>query len=125
MRPTDVQYTREHEWIRMEGDEAVIGVTDYAAAELGDVVFVELPEPGTKISTGQSFGSIETVKAVEDLYAPVDGIVLEANPLLDGTPEKVNEDPFGDGWLIRIEVSGTADSELLSEQEYSAEVGEA
>ncbi len=124
MRPTDIQYTKEHEWIRMEGDEAVVGITDYAANELGDIVFIELPEPGTKIHAGQSFGSIETVKAVEDLYAPVDGVVLEVNSTLEESPERTNEDPFGEGWLIRVQVTDTTGAELLSEEEYSAEIGE-
>ena len=124
MRPTDLQYTKEHEWIRIEGDEGVIGITDYAATELGDVVFVELSGAGTKITAGQSIGSIETVKAVEDIYTPVSGVVLETNAMIDEAPERVNEDPFGDGWLLRVEVTDLEGAELLSAEEYSAEIGE-
>lgn len=124
MRPTDIQYTKEHEWIRSEGEDAIIGITDFAAKELGDIVFIELPEEGMRMEAGESFGSIETVKAVEDLYAPVSGVVVERNPAVDATPELVNEDPYGEGWLIRVQVDAGSESELLSAEQYGHEIGE-
>jgi len=117
MRPTDIQYTKEHEWLRMEGDQGVIGVTDFAASELGDIVFIELPSTGTKIKAGESLGSIETVKAVEDLYSPVSGVVVDINVKLEDNPELVNEDPYGDGWLVRMSGSVQED-ELLTADGY-------
>ncbi len=124
MRPTDIQYTKEHEWLRMEGDQGVIGVTDFAASELGDIVFIELPSTGTKIKAGESLGSIETVKAVEDLYSPVSGVVVDINVKLEDNPELVNEDPFGDGWMVRLQVENLEGAELLSADEYASEIGE-
>jgi glycine cleavage system H protein len=112
----DLQYTRTHEWVRREGDTATVGITDHAQDELGDVVFVELPEEGATFGAGDAFGTIESVKAVSDLYAPVGGEVVEVNSALDDVPEKVNEDPYGDGWIIRLRVSGEGD--LLSAEEY-------
>ncbi|HKZ27111.1 MAG TPA: glycine cleavage system protein GcvH [Rubrobacteraceae bacterium] len=114
--PGDLQYTRTHEWVRREGDSATVGITDHAQDELGDVVFVELPEEGATFGAGDAFGTIESVKAVSDLYAPVGGEVVEANSALEDAPEKVNEDPYGDGWIIRLRVSGEGD--LLSAEEY-------
>ena len=114
--PGDLQYTRTHEWVRREGDTATVGITDHAQDELGDVVFVELPEEGATFGAGDAFGTIESVKAVSDLYAPVGGEVVEVNPALDDVPEKVNEDPYGDGWIVRLRVSGEGD--LLSAAEY-------
>lgn len=114
--PGDLQYTRTHEWVRREGDSATVGITDHAQDELGDVVFVELPEEGATFGAGDAFGTIESVKAVSDLYAPVGGEVVEVNSALEDAPEKVNEDPYGDGWLIRLRVSGEGD--LLSAEEY-------
>jgi glycine cleavage system H protein len=124
MRPTDVQYTKEHEWIRMEGDQGIVGVTDFAASELGDIVFIELPENGVAVTAGESLGTIETVKAVEDIYAPVSGVVVDINVKLEQSPELVNEDPFGEGWLVRIQVENLEEAELLSAQEYALEIGE-
>jgi glycine cleavage system H protein len=124
MRPTDIQYTKEHEWIRMEGDQGIIGVTDFAASELGDIVFIELPTAGTAIQAGESLGSIETVKAVEDLYSPVSGVVLDINVKLEESPELVNEDPFGEGWMVRVQVENLDQAELLSAEEYASEIGE-
>jgi glycine cleavage system H protein len=124
MRPTDIQYTKEHEWIRREGEDVIVGITDYAAHELGDIVFIELPDVGMRVEAGESFGSIETVKAVEDLYAPVSGIVVDRNPVVDATPEQVNEDPFGEGWLVRVQVEAGTEVELLSAQQYANEIGE-
>ena len=114
--PGDLQYTKTHEWMRREGDTATVGITDHAQDELGDVVFVELPEEGATFGAGDAFGTIESVKAVSDLYAPVGGEVVEVNSALDDVPEKVNEDPYGDGWIVRLRVSGEGD--LLSAVEY-------
>jgi glycine cleavage system H protein len=114
--PGDLQYTRTHEWVRREGATATVGITDHAQDELGDVVFVELPEEGATFGAGDAFGTIESVKAVSDLYAPVGGEVVEVNSALDDVPEKVNEDPYGDGWIVRLRVSGEGD--LLSAAEY-------
>ena len=114
--PEELQYTRSHEWVRTEGDTATIGITDHAQDELGDIVFVELPEVGDTFGAGDSFGTVESVKAVSDLYAPVGGEVVEVNSALDDVPEKVNEDPYGDGWIVRLRVSGEGD--LLSAAEY-------
>jgi glycine cleavage system H protein len=114
--PGDLQYTRTHEWVRREGDSATVGITDHAQDELGDVVFVELPEEGATFGAGDAFGTIESVKAVSDLYAPISGEVVEVNSALDDAPEKVNEDPYGNGWMIRLRVSGEGD--LLSAEEY-------
>lgn len=114
--PGDLQYTRTHEWVRREGDSATVGITDHAQDELGDVVFVELPEEGATFGAGDAFGTIESVKAVSDLYAPVGGEVVKVNSALEDAPEKVNEDPYGDGWIIRLRVSDEGD--LLSAEEY-------
>ena len=103
--PADCKYTREHEWVRLEGDVAVVGITDYAQTELGDVVFVELPAGGTTVSQGESFGVVESVKAASDLYAPVSGEVLEANPALQDAPELVNQQPYGGGWMLKVRPS--------------------
>ena len=114
--PGDLQYTKTHEWVRREGDTATVGITDHAQDELGDVVFIELPEEGSSFGAGDAFGTIESVKAVSDLYAPVGGEVVEVNSALEDAPEKVNEDPYGDGWIIRLRVSG--EGSLLSAEEY-------
>ena len=114
--PGDLQYTKTHEWVRREGDTATVGITDHAQDELGDVVFIELPEEGVSFGAGDAFGTIESVKAVSDLYAPVGGEVVEVNEALNDAPEKVNEDPYGEGWIIRLRVSG--DGNLLSAEEY-------
>jgi glycine cleavage system H protein len=114
--PEKLQYTRSHEWVRTEGDTATIGITDYAQDELGDIVFVELPEEGANFDVGDSFGTVESVKAVSDIYTPVGGEVVEVNEALNDTPEKINEDPYGDGWIIKLRVSGEGD--LLSASDY-------
>ena len=124
MRPNDIRYSKQHEWLRMEGEEAVIGITDFAASELGDIVYLELPEPGKKVRAGESLGSIETVKAVEELYSPVDGMVVESNVTLQTKPELVNEDPFGEGWMVRIQVSGVDEGELMDAAGYADMLGE-
>jgi glycine cleavage system H protein len=114
--PEELQYTRSHEWVRTEDDTATIGITDYAQEELGDIVYVELPEQGDTFDAGDSFGSIESVKAVSDLYTPVGGEVVEVNEALNDSPEKINEDPYGDGWLVKLRVSDEGD--LLSASDY-------
>jgi glycine cleavage system H protein len=114
--PEELQYTKSHEWVRTEGDTATIGITDYAQEELGDIVFVELPEEGATFDAGDSFGTVESVKAVSDLYAPVGGEVVEVNETLGDNPEKINEDPYGDGWIVKLRVSDEGD--LLSASDY-------
>ncbi len=114
--PEELEYTKSHEWIRREGEEAIVGITDHAQDELGDIVFVELPDQGVSFDAGASFGVVESVKAVSDLYTPVGGEVVEVNESLNDTPEKVNEDPYGDGWMIRVRIANEGD--LLSAQEY-------
>jgi glycine cleavage system H protein len=114
--PEELQYTKSHEWVRTEGDTATIGITDHAQDELGDVVFVELPEAGATFDAGDSFGTVESVKAVSDLYTPVGGEVVEVNGALNDSPEKINEDPYGDGWIVKLSVSDRGD--LLSASDY-------
>jgi glycine cleavage system H protein len=114
--PGDLQYTKSHEWVRVEGDVATVGITDHAQDELGDVVFVELPEQGATLEAGDSFGAVESVKAVSDLYAPVGGEVVEVNGALEDSPEKINEDPYGEGWILKLRTSGETD--LLSADDY-------
>lgn len=108
MVPTDLRYTKDHEWVKVDGDTATIGITDFAAAQLGDVVFVELPDPGRTVEQFGTFGVVESVKAVSDLYAPIAGEVVETNPDLSGNPELVNADPFGGGWMIKVRVGDAA-----------------
>ena len=122
--PEELQYTKSHEWVRTEGDNATIGITDHAQDELGDVVFVELPEVGTTFDTGDSFGTVESVKAVSDLYTPVGDEVVEVNEVLNDQPEKINEDPDGEGWIVKLRVSdeglgllSASDYEQLLEEE--------
>ena len=114
--PQDLQYTKSHEWVRIEDGTATVGITDHAQDELGDVVFVELPEQGATLSAGDSFGAVESVKAVSDLYAPIGGEVVEVNDALEDSPEKINEDPYGEGWILKIRISDEGD--LLSASDY-------
>ena len=114
--PEELQYTRSHEWVRTEDDTATLGITDYAQEELGDIVYVELPEEGATFDAGDSFGTVESVKAVSDLYTPVGGEVVEVNEALNDNPEKINEDPYGDGWIVKLRVSDEGD--LLSASDY-------
>jgi glycine cleavage system H protein len=119
------RYTKEHEWIDAQGDTAKIGITDYAQHELGDVVFVEMPEAGKKLEAGKSFGSVESVKAVSDIYAPVNGEVVEANASLTNTPESINSDPHGAGWLVKIKLANPADvNSLMDAAAYEAFISE-
>jgi glycine cleavage system H protein len=103
--PTDLRYTRDHEWVRVDGEEATVGITKYAADQLGDIVFVELPDMGRELEEAKAFGVVESVKAVSDLFAPVSGEVTAANDALAGAPELVNSDPYGDGWMIKMHVT--------------------
>jgi glycine cleavage system H protein len=113
MIPSDLRYTKEHEWVRVAGDEATIGITQHAADQLGDIVFVELPEPGRRLEQFATFGVVESVKAVSDLFAPVAGEVMEGNASLTATPEVVNSDPYGAGWMLRVRLSDPAQLEQL------------
>ena len=113
MVPPELRYTKDHEWVRLDGDIATVGVTAFAADQLGDVVFVDLPDAGRSLTQHGTFGVVESVKAVSDLFAPVGGEVVEANPDLAGEPELVNSDPFGKGWMIRIRVSEPGQTEEL------------
>ena len=120
--PEDLQYTQSHEWVRIEGETATIGITDHAQNELGDVVFVELPGEGDAFDAGESFGTVESVKAVSDLYAPVGGEVVEVNSALEDAPENINEDPYGEGWIVKLRTSD--EPHLLSPHEYEQVVAE-
>ena len=121
MVPTDLRYTKDHEWVRTDGDEATIGITKYAADQLGDIVFVELPASGTSIEQFATIGVVESVKAVSDLFAPVSGEVTAANEDLTGKPEVVNSDPYGDGWMLRVRVADTSQlDDLLDADAYDA-----
>ncbi len=117
--PEDLHYSKDHEWVRVEGDVAVIGITDYAQNSLGDVVYVELPKVGEEFAANESFGSVESVKAVSEVFSPVSGTVVEVNEALNDEPEKVNGDPYGEGWMIKVRMSkpGEVDS-LLTAAEY-------
>ena len=121
MNPEDLKYSEEHEWLRMEGDAAVIGITHFAQDSLGDVVFVELPEVGSDVKQFEKMGEIESVKAVSDLYSPVGGAVIEVNDSLVDSPELVNDSPYGEGWMLKVEVSDSSEIErLMSASEYDA-----
>jgi len=117
--PEDLHYSKDHEWVRVEGDVAVVGITDYAQNSLGDVVYVELPKVGEEFAANESFGSVESVKAVSEVFSPVSGTVAEVNEALTDEPEKVNGDPYGEGWMIKLRMSnpGEVDS-LLTSAEY-------
>ena len=121
----DLRYTREHEWLRVEGSRGVIGVTHFAQEQLGDVVFVEVPAVGTELTQENTFGVVESVKTVSDLYAPVSGKVAAANKDLEANPEQINQDPYGEGWIIEIELSNPGQiDDLLSAEEYEAFIKE-
>jgi len=122
--PETVKYTRDHEWIRIEGDTGTVGITDYAQGELGDVVFVELPAVGKSVRQGEAFGTIEAVKAVSDLYAPVSGAVTDVNAAVAATPDAVNKDPYGKGWMVKIKLSNPGEAaSLIDAAAYRALVG--
>lgn len=121
--PAELKYTKDHEWIRVEGDEAVIGITDFAQRELGDIVFVDINTVGEEVAANEVFGTIEAVKTVSDLFIPATGTVLEINEAIDASPELVNSDPYGEGWIIRVKLANPADVDaLLSADEYKAEI---
>ena len=111
--PDDLRYTSDHEWVRLEGDRVRIGITDYAQDALGDVVFVQLPEPGAKVESGGSFSEVESTKSVSDIYAPVSGTIVEVNGDLADAPERLNEDPYGEGWICVIEISDAGELDRL------------
>lgn len=120
--PGDLKYTESHEWVRIEGDIATIGITDHAQQELGDIVYVDLPTPGKAVGTGDSFGTVESVKTVSELYAPVAGEVIEVNPALGAQAELVNSDPYGSGWMVKVKMSGDS-QELMDALTYRAALG--
>jgi glycine cleavage system H protein len=124
--PPELKYTKEHEWVRIDGDAGTIGITDYAQDQLGDIVFVELPAAGSTVASMKKFGEIESVKAVSELFAPVSGEVLETNGELNDNPQWVNDDPYGDGWMLKVRLSNPAEvNDLLSADEYEAFLSEA
>jgi glycine cleavage system H protein len=117
--PEDLSYTKDHEWVRVQGSEATVGITDHAQQQLGDVVYVELPKAGDRFEAGEPFGSVESVKAVSEIYMPVSGEVASVNETLNDSPELVNTDPYGDGWMIRLRIGNMAEIDgLLSAAEY-------
>ncbi len=123
--PEELKYSKDHEWIRVEGDVCTIGITDYAQGELGDVVYVEMPETGSSISKGESFGTIEAVKAVSEVYSPVSGEVVEINDKLEGEPALVNQSPYGDGWMIKLKLTNPDElSDLMDAAAYKEMIGE-
>ncbi len=126
MYPQHYRFTKEHEWVYVEGDVAVIGITDYAQRELGDVVYVELPEVGQELTAGKVLGSVESVKAVSDVYSPVSGEVVEVNTALHQAPEKINQDPHGEAWLVKVRLRDPAELDrLMTASEYEAYIAQA
>ncbi len=115
--PTNVKYTKEHEWIRVEGEEAYVGITDYAQSELGEIVFVDINTEGETLAQGEVFGSVEAVKTVSDLNMPASGEVIEINEALNDAPEKVNNDPYGEGWMIKVRLTNAAELDTLMDAE--------
>lgn len=125
MYPANFRYTKEHEWVNVEGDTGTVGITDHAQKELGDIVYVDLPKPGTTVEKGKTIGSVESVKAVSDIYSPVSGEVVASNDLLTASPEKLNEDPHGAAWLVKIKLSNPTEmADLMSAADYQGYVGE-
>lgn len=123
--PGDLKYTKSHEWVRVEGDIATIGITDFAQSELGDIVYVDLPKVGAAAEQGKTIGSVESVKAVSDIYSPVSGEVIEINEALTQSPEKLNEDPHGEAWLVKIRFSAPEEiNSLMSASDYQTYIGE-
>lgn len=121
--PENLKYTKDHEWVRVEGDEAVIGITEFAQQELGDIVFIEVETEGETLDIEEAFGTIEAVKTVSDMFMPVSGEVLEFNPILEDTPETVNNDSYGDGWIVRIKISDPEQlNALLTAEQYKAQI---
>jgi len=123
--PSDLKYSKEHEWVKLEGETATVGITDYAQDSLGDVVYVELPSEGGSVTKGEPFGVVESVKAVSDLYAPVSGSVTEVNDAVVDSTDAVNEDPYGDAWMIRVKVESPDElDDLMNSEEYQAFIEE-
>lgn len=117
--PTELKYTKDHEWIRVEGEEAVVGITDFAQRELGDIVYLDINTVGEEVSANDVFGTIEAVKTVSDLFMPVSGTILSINPDIDNSPELVNQDPYGKGWIVRVKLNDSTDiDKLLSAEDY-------
>ena len=121
--PQELKYTKDHEWVKIDGDVATIGITEFAAGELGDIVYVEVETIGDTLETNEVFGSVEAVKTVSDLFMPVSGEILEVNPELEDSPELVNESPYEKGWMIKVKITGDHPSEQLSTSEYAERVG--
>jgi len=122
--PKELKYTKDHEWVKIEGDTATIGITEFAAKELGDIVYVEVETLGETIEHGEVFGTVEAVKTVSDLFMPLAGEVLEFNDTLESSPELVNEDPYGEGWMIKVKMSGDLPDDLLTSEEYTDLLGQ-
>jgi len=123
--PKDLKYTKEHEWVKLDGNVATVGITDYAQDSLGDVVYVELPQEGGTVTKNEPFGVVESVKAVSDLYSPLSGSVTEVNDAIVDTPEAINEDPYGDAWMIKVEVASTDElDDLMSADDYQKFIDE-
>jgi glycine cleavage system H protein len=124
MYPENFRYTKEHEWVQIAGDAGIVGITDHAQKELGDIVYVDLPKAGTRVEKGKPLGSVESVKAVSDIFAPVSGEVIEVNDILSNKPETLNEDPHGAGWLVKIKLSANGEiQQLLSAEDYQKYIG--
>jgi glycine cleavage system H protein len=124
MVPDNLRYTKDHEWIRVDGEVATVGITDHAQSELGDIVFVELPRPGTTLGQHDSFGSVESVKAVSDIYSPASGEVAEVNNALADAPEKVNADPYGEGWIMKMRLADSSQIQnLMTAAQYTEYIG--
>lgn len=122
--PQELKYTKDHEWVKIEGNSATVGITDFAQGELGDIVYLDIATEGNDLARHDVFGTVEAVKTVSDLYMPISGKVTAINPLLDSNPEKVNEDPYGDGWMITVDISDTSEIEgLLSADAYKELIG--
>jgi len=123
--PTDLKYTKDHEWVRVSGNEAYVGITEFAQSELGDIVFIDITTVGQEVNHGALFGTVEAVKTVSDLFMPVSGKVLETNPKLESNPELVNQDPYGDGWMIKMTITDASGvNNLLSAEDYKKEIGQ-
>jgi len=121
--PAELKYTKDHEWVKLEGDTAIIGISDFAQSELGDIVYLDIPTIGKELKAGEIFGSVEAVKTVSDLFMPIDGKILEQNTELAKNPELVNSDPYGGGWMVKIQVINSSTDELLSSEQYKAQIG--
>jgi len=122
--PAELKYTKDHEWIKIEGDTAIVGITEFAQRELGDIVYVDIPSVGKEVAKEETFGTVEAVKTVSDLFMPLSGSVTDINPILDGSPELVNTDPYGEGWMVKISIADASEiAGLLSSEEYQSLIG--